>query len=66
MTVEVRTAESKKRAARRVVAKQRKKDKKAAEEKVRQTEILQDVHARATAEVLEKQAAAHAVAMLKG
>jgi hypothetical protein len=43
------------------VAKQKQKDKKAAEEKARQA-----VHARATAEVLAKQAAAHAVAMLKG
>jgi hypothetical protein len=43
------------------VAKQKHKDKKAAEEKARQA-----VHARATAEVLAKQAAAHAIAMLKG
>jgi hypothetical protein len=48
------------------MAKQKHKDKKAAEEKTRQAEVLQAVHARATAEVLAKQAAAHAIAMLKG
>jgi hypothetical protein len=48
------------------MAKQKEKDKKAAEEKARQAEILQAIHARATAEVLAKQAAPHAVAMLKG
>jgi hypothetical protein len=64
-TAEARAAESKKRAARRLVAKRKEKDRKATEEKVRQAEILQDVHARATAEALAKQAAVHAVAMLK-
>jgi hypothetical protein len=64
-TAEARAAESKKRAARRLVAKQKEKDRKATEEKVRQAEILQDVHARATAEALAKQVAVHAVAMLK-
>jgi hypothetical protein len=65
MTPEARAAESKKRAARRVVAKQKEKDRKAAEEKARQAEMLQAVHARATAKALAKQAAVHAVAMLK-
>jgi hypothetical protein len=65
MTPEARAGESKKRAARRVVAKQKEKDRKAAEEKARRAEILQAVHARATAEALAKQAAVHAVAMLK-
>jgi hypothetical protein len=63
MTPEARAAKSKKRAARRLVAKQ--KDRKATEEKVRQAEMLQVVHARATPEALAKQAAVHAVAMLK-
>jgi hypothetical protein len=40
MAAEARAAELKKRAARRVVAKQKEKDKKAAEEKARQAEIL--------------------------
>jgi hypothetical protein len=47
------------------VAKQKEKDRKATEEKVRQAEILEVVHARATAEALAKQAAVHVVAMLK-
>jgi hypothetical protein len=47
------------------VAKQKEKDRKATEEKVRQAKILQAVHARATAEALAKQAAVHAIAMLK-
>jgi hypothetical protein len=54
MTVEARAAKSKKRAARPVVAKQREKDKKLTEEKTKQAEILQFVHARATAEALAK------------
>jgi hypothetical protein len=66
MTSEARAAESKKRAARRVVVKQKEKDRKIAEEKARQAKILQSVHARATAEALAKQAAVHAIAMLKG
>jgi hypothetical protein len=66
ITLEAWAAESKKRAARRVVAKQREKDKKAAEEMARQAEALQAIHSRAAAEVLAKQAAVHAVAMLKG
>jgi hypothetical protein len=66
MTAEARVAESKKRAARRVMAKKKEKDRKAAEEKARQAEILQAVNARATIDVLAKQAAVHAVAMLKG
>jgi type V secretory pathway adhesin AidA len=61
MTSEARAAESKKRAARRVVAKQKEKDMKAAEEKARWAEMLQVVHARATAEALAKQAVVHAV-----
>jgi hypothetical protein len=65
MTAEARAAESKKRAARRLVAKQKEKDRKAAEEKARQAKILQAVHARAMAKALAKQAAIHAVAMLK-
>jgi hypothetical protein len=65
MTPEARAAESKKRAARRQVAKQKEKDRKAIVEKVRQVEMLQVVHARATAEALAKQAAVHAVTMLK-
>jgi hypothetical protein len=65
MMSEARAAESKKRAARRVVAKQKEKDKKAAKEKARQAEMLQAVHARATAEALAKQAAVHAITMLK-
>jgi hypothetical protein len=65
ITLEARAAESKKRAARRVVAKQKEEDRKAAEEKVRQTEMLQAVHARATVEALAKQAAFHVIAMLK-
>jgi hypothetical protein len=47
------------------MAKQKEKDRKAAEEKVRQAEILQVMHTRATAEALAKQAAIHAIAMLK-
>jgi hypothetical protein len=47
------------------VAKQKEKDGKAAEEKARQAEMLQAVHARATTEALAKQAVVHAVAMLK-
>jgi hypothetical protein len=47
------------------VAKQKEKDRKAAEEKARHAEMLQAVHAKATAEPLAKQAAVHAVAMLK-
>jgi hypothetical protein len=66
MTAEARAAKSEKRAARWAVAKQRAKDKKLAEEKVKQAEILQSVHARATAEALAKQVAVHAVTMLKG
>jgi hypothetical protein len=65
MTPEARAAESKKRVAHRVIAKQKEKDKKAAEEKARQAKMLQAVHARATAEALAKQAAVHAIAMLK-
>jgi hypothetical protein len=65
MTPEARAAESKKRAARRVVDKQNEKDRKAPEEKARQVEILQAVHARAMAEALAKQAAVHAITMLK-
>jgi hypothetical protein len=65
MTAEAWAAESKKRAVRRVVDKRREKDKKLAEERVKQAEIMQSVHARATAEALAKQAAFHAVAMLK-
>jgi hypothetical protein len=57
MTPEARTAESKKRAARRQVAKQKEKDRKATTEKVRQAEMLQAIQARATAEALAKQAA---------
>jgi hypothetical protein len=48
------------------VATQREKDKKLAEKKAKQAEILQSVHTRATAEALAKQAVVHAVAMLKG
>jgi membrane protein involved in colicin uptake len=66
MMAEARAAESKKRAARRVVAKQREKNKKLAEEKAKQAKILQSVHARATAEALAKKAVVHAIAMLKG
>jgi hypothetical protein len=40
MMPEARAAESKKRAARRVVAKQREKDRKAVEEMARQAEVL--------------------------
>jgi hypothetical protein len=47
------------------VAKQKEKDRKATAEKVRQAEMLQAVHVGATAEALAKQAAIHAVAMLK-
>jgi hypothetical protein len=65
MTPEAWAAESKKRAARRQVAKQKEKDRKAAVEKVRQAEMLQAVHARGTDEALAKQATVHAVAMLK-
>jgi hypothetical protein len=65
MRPEARAAESKKRAARRQVAKQKEKDRKVTAEKVRQAEMLQAVHVRATAEALAKQAAVHAVAMLK-
>jgi hypothetical protein len=65
MTSEARAAESKKRAARRRIAKQKEKNGKATEEKIRQAEILQAAHARATVEVLAKQAAVHAVALLK-
>jgi hypothetical protein len=54
MTPEARAAESKKRAAQRFMAKQKEKDGKATEEKVRQTEMLQAVHARATTEALAK------------
>jgi hypothetical protein len=54
MTPKARVAESKKRAARWVVAKQKEKDRKVAEEKVRQAEILQAMHTRATAEALAK------------
>jgi hypothetical protein len=60
MTPKARAAESKKRAARRQVAKQKEKDRKAIAKKVRQAEMLQTVHARATAEALAKQAAVHA------
>jgi hypothetical protein len=42
------------------------KDKKLIEERAKQAELLQTVHARATADALAKQAALHAVAMLKG
>jgi hypothetical protein len=66
MTAEARAAESKKQASRRVLTKQREKDKKDVEEKAKQTEILQAVHARATAEALAKQGAVHAISMLKG
>jgi hypothetical protein len=65
MTPEARAAESKKRAAQWLVAKQKEKDRKATEKKVRQAEMLQAVHTRATAEALAKQAAVHIVAMLK-
>jgi hypothetical protein len=54
MTQEARAAESKERAARRLVAKQKEKDRKATDEKVRQA-----IHTRATAEALAKQAAVH-------
>jgi hypothetical protein len=37
-----------------LVAKQREKDKKLAKEKAKQAEILQSIHARATAETLAK------------
>jgi hypothetical protein len=66
MTPEAWAAETKKRAARRVLAKKREKDRKITEEKVRQGKIMQSIHARATAEALAKQAAVHAIAMLKG
>jgi hypothetical protein len=65
MTPEARAVESKKRAARRQVAKQKEKDRKATAEKVRKAKMLQAVHARSTAEALAKQATVHAVAMLK-
>jgi hypothetical protein len=65
MTPEARAEKSKKRAARRLVAKQKEKDRKATNEMVRQAEMLQAVHARATAEDLAKQAVVHTVAMLK-
>jgi hypothetical protein len=65
MTAEARAAESKKRSGQRVMTKQREKDKKLAEEKVKQAEILQSVQGRATIEALAKQADVHAVAMLK-
>jgi hypothetical protein len=45
ITPEARAAESKKQAARRQVAKQKEKDRKATEEKVKQAEMLQVVHA---------------------
>jgi hypothetical protein len=48
------------------VARQWKKDKKFAEERAKQAELLQTVHAKATADAQAKQAALHAVAMLKG
>jgi hypothetical protein len=54
MMAEAWAPKSKKRAARSVVAKQREKDKKLTEEKTKQAEILQSVHARATAEALAK------------
>jgi hypothetical protein len=63
---ETRAAESKKRAARRVVARQWEKDKKLTEERAKEAEILQSVHARATDDALAKQAALYTVAMLKG
>jgi hypothetical protein len=54
MTAEARAVESKKRAARRQVAKQKEQDKKATTEKVRQAKMLQAVQARAMAEALAK------------
>jgi hypothetical protein len=52
MTAEARAVELKERAARWVVAKQREKDKKLAEEKAKQAEILQSVHAMLKGEVV--------------
>jgi hypothetical protein len=63
MTPKARAAESKKRVARRVVARQREKEKKLTEERAKQAKLLQTVHARATADALAKKAALHAVAM---
>jgi hypothetical protein len=59
-----RVAESKKQDAQRVVSRERAKEKKATEEhRVAESKI---VHAKSNADALAKQAALHAVAMLKG
>jgi hypothetical protein len=66
ITTEHRVAESNKQDAQRVVSRERAKEKKAAEERAKQAELLQIVHAKSNADALAKQAALHAVAILKG
>jgi hypothetical protein len=48
------------------VSRERAKEKKAVEERAKLTELLQTVQTRANADTLAKQAALHAMVMLKG